>query len=91
MLVGQATPEDILKAAPLADDDARSRERLAEAHYYIGENYRLLGDQQKGKSELSQAVNQAVPRSQEYILAAVALDGWKTPTPPPPKAVPAID
>ena len=87
MLVGQASPEDVLKAAPLTDDDARSHERLAEAHYYIGEHYRLLGDQEKGKAELAQAVNQAVPRSQEYILATVALDGWKTPTPPPPKSL----
>jgi lipoprotein NlpI len=87
MLIGQASPEDVLKLAPLSDDEPRSKERLAEAHYYLGEYYRLMGDDSKGKAELAQAVNQAVPRSQEYILATVALDGWKSPTPPPPKSI----
>jgi lipoprotein NlpI len=90
-LAGQATSEDVLKAAPLAGDDPRTRERLAEAYFYLGQNSLVQGDEAEGKKNLRACVEQAVPRSQEFILAGLVLDGWKTPVPPPPRAVPSAD
>lgn len=90
-LAGQTSAEDVLKAAPLAGDDARTRERLAEANFYLGQFYLSQGDEGEGKKYLRSSIEQAVPRSQEYVMAGVVLDGWKTPTPPPPRPVPSSE
>jgi tetratricopeptide (TPR) repeat protein len=90
-LAGQASPEDVLKGAPLPGDDARTRERLAEANFYLGQHFLALGDENQGKKHLRTSVDQAVPRSQEYVMAGIALDGWKKPVPPPPRIVPSSE
>ncbi|MBY0587576.1 tetratricopeptide repeat protein [bacterium] len=90
-LAGQSTPEETIKAAPLAGDDTRTKERLAEAHYYLGQNFIVQGDEAQGKKNLRASIEQAVPRSQEFVLAGLTLDGWKAPVPPPPRPVPSAE
>lgn len=90
-LLGEVAAEDVIKEAPIANDASRSAERLAEAHYYLAEAAHLAGDDAKAQEHLALAVEQGVPRSQEYVMAEIARNGWENPLPPPPRPVPVSD
>lgn len=87
-LAGEASEEDVLKEARAGDDSVRIRERLAEAYFYLAQNAILVGDEAKGREFLTQSAAQSIPRSQEYVMAKVQLEGERSPTPPPPRVVP---
>jgi lipoprotein NlpI len=89
LFLGQITPEQLLQEAEKTDGEQRLRERRAEAHFYIAQHFRLQQDSNKRKEHLSSAVEQKVPRVQEFVMAKIMLDGWKDPLPPPPRPVPA--
>lgn len=91
MLLGKATPEQLIADAGLIENDAQKRERLAETHYYVAQMFQLADEEAKAKEQLTKAVEQSSPRTQEFILASVTLSGWKPPQPPPPKAIPSED
>lgn len=89
MLLGKATPEQLIEDANRIEEDQQKRERLSETHYYIAQMFQVNGDEAKAKEHLAKAVEQSSPRTQEFILATVTLGGWKPPQPPPPKAIPS--
>ena len=88
LYLGKATVEDVMSAAERTNDEVRKRERLAEANFYAAEYFRLKKDAEAEKEHLTKAIAQDTPRSQEFLLARIALEGWQTPQPAPPRAVP---
>lgn len=69
------------------DREARKRERSAEAHFYIAEFHRLNNREPERMKHLKLAVENKVPRQQEWVMAGIMIDGWKTPLAPAPREV----
>ena len=80
MLTGAISPEDMLKIVNQKKDDER-RMALAEAYFYIGEHYRLAGDNRLAQAYFEKTRASGVIFYIEHVAAGLELARMKASAP----------